>query len=192
MASTTEGLALGGDVEGALANLLVPSYILDTDGVVRWINPAAERLLGNIRGKHFTSVVGPEDRARARELFARKVLGTTAATEASGVFVSTDGSRLALDVSAVPLMGGNQVVGVFGLLTGKPDEDTGTLPAHLTPRQAEVLRLLEQGRSTKQIAQELHLSTETVKNHVRHLLRALGVNTRLEAVAAVRHSRAVR
>ena len=59
-------------------------------------------------------------------------------------------------------------------------------PAHLTPRQAEVLRLLEQGRSTKQIAQELHLSTETVKNHVRHLLRALGVNSRLEAVAAVR------
>jgi DNA-binding NarL/FixJ family response regulator len=53
-----------------------------------------------------------------------------------------------------------------------------------------MLRLLEQGRSTKQIAQELHLSTETVKNHVRHLLRALGVNTRLEAVAAVRQSRA--
>ena len=49
-----------------------------------------------------------------------------------------------------------------------------------------MLHLLEQGRSTKQIAQELHLSTETVKNHVRHLLRALGVNSRLEAVAAVR------
>jgi DNA-binding CsgD family transcriptional regulator len=188
MASTTEGLALGGDVEGALANLLVPSYILDTDGVVRWINPAAERLLGNIRGRHFTSVVGAEDRGRARELFARKVLGTTAATEASGVFVSTDGTRLALDVSAVALLGGEQVVGVFGLLTGEPDEGTSTPPAHLTPRQAEVLRLLEQGRSTKQIAQQLHLSPETVKNHVRHLLRALGVNTRLEAVAAVRHA----
>jgi PAS domain S-box-containing protein len=189
MASTTEGLALGGDVEGALANILVPSYILDTDGVVRWINPAAERLLGNVRGRHFTSVVGPEDRARARELFTRKVLGTTTATEARGVFVSTDGTRLALEVSAVPLMGGKQVIGVFGLLTGESNEDASAPPAHLTPRQAEVLRLLEQGRSTKQIAQELHLSTETVKNHVRHLLRALGVNTRLEAVAAVRQSR---
>jgi PAS domain S-box-containing protein len=189
MASTAGGLALGGDVEQALSGIPVPSYVLDTEGVVRWINPAAERLLGNVRGRHFTSVVGPEDRARARELFARKVLGTTAATEASGVFVSTDGARLALDVSAVPLMGGEQVVGVFGLLTGAADDETSTPPAHLTPRQAEVLRLLEQGRSTKQIAQELHLSTETVKNHVRHLLRALGVNTRLEAVAAVRHSR---
>jgi len=189
MASTAGGLALGGDVEGALANILVPSYVLDTAGVIRWLNPAAERLLGNVRGRHFTSVVGPEDRGRARELFARKVLGTAAATEAGGVFVSADGTRLALEVSAVPLLDGTQVVGVFGLLTGDPDEEAHTPPAHLTPRQAEVLRLLEQGRSTKQIAQELHLSVETVKNHVRHLLRALGVNTRLEAVAAVRQSR---
>jgi DNA-binding NarL/FixJ family response regulator len=114
------------------------------------------------------------------------VLGTTAATEASEVLVSRDGTRLRLEVSAVPLKGGDRVVGVFGLLAGALDEEASTPPAHLTPRQAEVLRLLEQGRSTKQIAQELHLSTETVKNHVRHLLRALGVNSRLEAVAAVR------
>lgn len=189
MAPTAGGLAVGGDAERALAGIPVPSYVLDTAGVVRWINPAAERLLGDVRGRHFTSIVGSEDRARAKELFARKVLGTTAATETSGVFVSTDGTRVALEVSAVPLMGGERVVGVFGLLTG-PLQEASTPPAHLTPRQAEVLRLLEQGRSTKQIAQELHLSTETVKNHVRHLLRALGVNTRLEAVAAARHGRA--
>jgi PAS domain S-box-containing protein len=189
MAPTAGGFAVGGDAERALAGIPVPSYVLDTAGVVRWINPAAERLLGDVRGRHFTSIVGPEDQARARELFARKVLGTTAATETTGVFVSTDGTRVALEVSAVPLMGGERVVGVFGLLSG-PLEEASTPPAHLTPRQAEVLRLLEQGRSTKQIAQELHLSTETVKNHVRLLLRALGVHTRLEAVAAARHGRA--
>jgi PAS domain S-box-containing protein len=187
MAPTAGGFAVGGDAELALAGIPVPSYVLDTEGVVRWINPAAERLLGDVRGRHFTSVVGPEDRARAKELFARKVLGTTAATETSGVFVSTDGTRVALEVSAVPLMGGERVVGVFGLLTG-PLEEASTPPAHLTPRQAEVLRLLEQGRSTKQIAQELHLSRETVKNHVRHLLRALGVHSRLEAVAVARQA----
>ena len=187
MASTAGGLALGGSVEQALTGIPVPSYVLDTDGLVRWLNPAAERLLGDVRGRHFTSVVGAEDQARARELFARKVLGTTTATEATGVLVSSDGTRLTLEVSAVPLVGGERVVGVFGQLTGSSDHrETTSPPAHLTPRQAEVLRLLEQGRSTKQIAQELHLSPETVKNHVRHLLRALGVNTRLEAVAAVR------
>ena len=44
---------------------------------------------------------------RARELFARKVLGTTSATEATGVLVSTGGARLVLDVSAVPLKTAN-------------------------------------------------------------------------------------
>ena len=186
MATPGGSSTIGGDVEQALTGIPVPSYVLDTDGVVRWINPAAERLLGNVRGRHFTSVVGPEDRARARELFARKVLGTTSATDTTGVLVSTDGARLVLEVSAVPLRDGERVVGVFGLLSGHPQNEPGAPPAHLTPRQAEVLRLLEQGRSTKQIAQELHLSTETVKNHVRNLLRALGVHSRLEAVAAVR------
>ena len=61
------GLGVGGDVEQALEGVGVPSYVLDTTGVVRWINPAAERLLGDIRGRHFTSVVAPEDRRRARE-----------------------------------------------------------------------------------------------------------------------------
>jgi PAS domain S-box-containing protein len=186
MAATGGGLTVGGDVEQALTGIPVPSYVLDTEGVVRWVNPAAERLLGNVRGRHFTSIVGSEDRARARELFARKVLGTASATETTGVLVATDGARLVLEVSAVPLTDGERVVGVFGLLSGGTDDEPSAPPAHLTPRQAEVLRLLEQGRSTKQIAQELHLSTETVKNHVRHLLRALGVNSRLEAVATVR------
>jgi PAS domain S-box-containing protein len=187
METTGAGLAVGGDIEQALTGIAVPSYVLDTEGVVRWINPAAERLLGDVRGQHFTSVVAAEDQARARELFARKVLGTSSATETSGVLVATDGARLVLDVSAVPMKNGERVVGVFGLLSAAAGEDeSSTPPPHLTPRQAQTLRLLEQGRSTKQIAQELHLSTETVKNHVRHLLRALGVNSRLEAVAAVR------
>jgi len=137
-------------------------------------------------GRQFTSVVAPEDRPRARELFTRKVLGTAPATDATGVLVSTDGRRLGLEVSAVPLMNGERVVGVFGLLVGSHDDEPTVPHPHLTPRQAEILSLLERGYSTKQIAQELHLSTETVRNHVRNLLRALDVNSRLEAVAVAR------
>ena len=181
--------AAGGDVEQALADVGVPSYVLDKTGVVRWINPAAERLLGDIRGKHYTSVVAVEERLRARELFTRKTLGTSRATEATGVLVSTAGKRVTVELSAVAIMNGEQVVGVFGLVGGAHTEESDAPRPNLTPRQAEVLRLLEQGRSTKQIAQELHLSTETVRNHVRHLFRALGVNSRLEAVAAARQER---
>ena len=182
----TTGLGVGGDVEQALENVGVPSYVLDTTGIVRWINPAAERLLGNVRGRHITSVVAPEDSRRARELFTRKVLGTAAATDAPGVLLSTTGQRVAVEISAVSLKNGEQVVGVFGLLEERPDDTPLAPHPHLTPRQVEVLRLLEQGRSTKQIAAELHLSTETVRNHIRRLFRALGVNSRLEAVAAAR------
>jgi PAS domain S-box-containing protein len=180
-------LAVGGDVERALHSISVPSYVLDASGVVRWINPAAERLLGDVRGRQYTSVVAPEDRPRARELFARKLLGTSSATDATGVLVSRDGARLSLEISAVPLMGGERVVGVFGLLSDPADERPKVQHPDLTPRQADVLHLLEQGLSTKQIAKQLHLSPETVRNHIRHLLRALGVHTRLEAVAIARH-----
>ena len=114
------------------------------------------------------------------------MLGTSPASEATGHLVSTAGTRVPVEVSSVQLKSGERVVGVFGLIEGRPDDTTRTPPPHLTPRQVEVLRLLEQGRSTKQIAAELHLSTETVRNHVRRLFRALGVNSRLEAVAAAR------
>jgi PAS domain S-box-containing protein len=178
-------LTVGGDVEQALHNVGVPSYVLDTTGIIRWINPAAERLLGDIRGRHFTSVVAPEDRSRAQELFSRKVLGTSTATETTGVLVSTEGKRVAVEVSGVRLTNGDHVVGVFGLVGGPRDEEEASA-AHpdLTPRQAEVLRLLEQGRSTKQMAQDLHVTTETVRN----LVRTLGVHSRLEAVAAAHHA----
>ena len=180
------GLKVGGDVEQALEGVGVPSYVLDTTGIVRWINPAAERLLGDVRGRQFTSVVAPEDRPGARERFAQKMLGTSVASEATGHLVSTAGRRVPVEVSAVLLRSGETVVGVFGLIEDRPDDAPGAPPPHLTPRQVEVLRLLEQGRSTKQIAAELHLSTETVRNHIRRLFRALGVNSRLEAVAAAR------
>jgi PAS domain S-box-containing protein len=180
------GLTVGGDVERALAGVGVPSYVLDSTGIVRWINAAAEELLGDIRGRHLTSVVAPEETRRARELFSQKMLGTSPSTETTGFLVSTTGTRVPVELSSVPLMSGERVVGVFGLLEERPDDSLTAPPPHLTPRQVEVLRLLEQGRSTKQIAAELHLSNDTVRNHVRGLFRALGVNSRLEAVAAVR------
>jgi DNA-binding NarL/FixJ family response regulator len=77
-------------------------------------------------------------------------------------------------------------LGVFGLLSGAVEEEPGDRHPELTPRQAQVLHLLGHGRSKKQIARELQLSPETVRNHVRHLLQVLWVNSRLEAVAVAR------
>lgn len=53
----------------------------------------------------------------------------------------------------------------------------------LTPREWEVLDLLCQGRSTQEIAKTLFLSVETVRSHIKNMLRKLGVRSRDEAVA---------
>jgi DNA-binding NarL/FixJ family response regulator len=55
----------------------------------------------------------------------------------------------------------------------------------ITPRQSDVLTLLLQGKSNKDIARRLGLSVETVKDHVQAVLRALGVSSRTQAVLAV-------
>jgi hypothetical protein len=54
---------------------------IDAAGVIRWLNRAAENLVGNVRGRPFTSVVAPEATRRAKELFARKIVGGTEVTK---------------------------------------------------------------------------------------------------------------
>jgi PAS domain S-box-containing protein len=178
--------AMGADVETALEDVNVPSYVIDRVGVVRWMNRAAQGLVGDQVGRQFTSVVAPEDTRRARDLFARKILGNTDVTDAQVLVVDTAGRHLTVEISSVPLRRGEHVVGVFGQVSDVLEEPRPHPELHLTPRQAEVLRLLERGWSTTQIAEELHLSRETVRNHVRHLLHALGASSRLEAVAIAR------
>lgn len=56
----------------------------------------------------------------------------------------------------------------------------------LTPRQREILALLVDGERAKHIAARLTISETTVRNHIRAILRALGVNSQLEAVARAR------
>jgi PAS domain S-box-containing protein len=177
---------MGADVESALDHVNVPSYVIDRAGVVRWMNPAARAMVGDQVGRQFTSVVAPEDTRRARELFVRKILGNTEVTDAPVNVVGAAGGRVAVEISSVPLKQGEHVVGVFGQVSNVLEEPQPHPELHLTPRQAEVLSLLERGRSTAQIAEELHLSRETVRNHVRHLLHALGASSRLEAVALAR------
>jgi DNA-binding NarL/FixJ family response regulator len=59
----------------------------------------------------------------------------------------------------------------------------------LTPRELEVLRLIEDRLSNKQIARRLSLSLYTVKNHVHNIVEKLKVSDRFEAVEYARHCR---
>lgn len=62
------------------------------------------------------------------------------------------------------------------------DQPSG--PVHrLSRREREVLTLLGEGMGTVEIARRLHISPETAKTHIRHLLHKLGVRSRVEAAA---------
>ena len=64
---------------------------------------------------------------------------------------------------------------------------TADVEVPLTQRESEVLRQLAYGLTNKEIAQALHISYETVKEHVQHILRKIGVSDRTQAaVWAVR------
>jgi len=65
---------------------------------------------------------------------------------------------------------------------GLGDAAPKALAAGLTSRELEVLELVAQGRSNKQIASELYLAVQTVKFHLTSLYRKLDARTRTEAV----------
>jgi DNA-binding NarL/FixJ family response regulator len=61
--------------------------------------------------------------------------------------------------------------------------------AKLTSREVEVLNLMAKGHKNEEIAQILVITPSTVKNHVRHIFRKLGVDSRVEAVLyAIEHA----
>lgn len=57
------------------------------------------------------------------------------------------------------------------------------LGSDLTPRELEVLRLMAAGQTNKVLAEQLHLSVNTIRNHVQEVLYKLGAHSKLEAVA---------
>ncbi len=65
----------------------------------------------------------------------------------------------------------------------------GPDPLELTARELEVLRLLVRGRTTREMAETMNISTSTVRKHVQNLLRKIGAGSRLAAVLAALEKR---
>lgn len=172
------------DLPATLAAVPVPVYVISRRGIIRWLNDAALEVFGDRVGEHYSNLVAPEARQLVDEQFARKLLGTARATSYEAVLLGRDGEKLHVDLDSVRVGDDAEAVGVFGLAEPEGPVASAVAPdVHLTPRQREVLSLLARGCSTEQMAGELHLSKDTVRNHVRGLLRGLAVHSRLEAVS---------
>jgi DNA-binding NarL/FixJ family response regulator len=70
----------------------------------------------------------------------------------------------------------------FTNLARKAEERQSVPVPRLTERELEVLKLVAQGLSNREIAGELYISENTVKNHVRNILEKLHLHSRMEAV----------
>jgi PAS domain S-box-containing protein len=170
-----------------LERVAVPSFALDVRGRVSWLNGAAIELVGDIRGRAFTIAVAPHDNSRLRRQFARKIAEGSASTF-EATLITRNGGLASCGLSSTALHRDGLVVGVFGVMTRPPQGERPLPigPERLTPRQYEVLQLVAAGASTDEIAELLRLSRETVRNHVRAVLRRLEAKNRLEAVAIAR------
>jgi DNA-binding CsgD family transcriptional regulator len=167
----------------AFTRLPLPIWIADHKGLVRWMNVEAAALLGARTGSHFARFIA-EDRVNdARELFARKILGSIDTTVQTTAINAVAGTIDAVMVS-VPIREGDRIIGVVALIRSARmrDVDCGRPKPRLTPRQHQVLELLAHGRSTPEIAAALQVAEETARNHIRSLLTQVGAKTRLEAV----------
>jgi len=174
-------------LEAALGALPIPAYANDLRGFVIWQNAAARVVGGDLRGVHYSAAVPPEEIQRSRETFAAVTL-SGATRRRTGQFKTPSGELAQLEVIVAPIRVGGTIIGLFGIAIPSNDEAQSAEAEKLSPRQLDVLRLLVRGKSTSQIADELHLAPETVRNHIRRLLKTLGARSRLEAaLIALRH-----
>lgn len=170
----------------------VPASLHNREGSFVYLNSAAERAAGMTRfeliGRSYTYLLPPAARAQVEAHFRRAVdEGEPAAFDT--VFEDWTGRRRGARALHLPVRDNDMTIGVLILafeVEGAPRDPDVFVPPHLTARQREVLGLIDYGLNTDEIASELSLSRETVRNHIRSALRELRAHTRPEAVAASR------
>ena len=173
----------------ALELVDMPAYIVDNDLRIRWQNAASRALVGDLRGRlDASSQVVPEDLSSAREAYTQKQNGASH-TQVELSVQRHDGTLVRVAVSSVPLKNpAGAMIGSFGLVQVLRELEPSESQPRLSPRERETLALLADGYSTNEIAERMAISKETVRNHVKRVLRSLDASSRVEAVAKARRS----
>jgi PAS domain S-box-containing protein len=165
-----------------------PVILLDDKRQIVEANDSALSLFGADRqdlvGTSMADRVRPEERsvsASEWEVF----LGSG---EYSGTrtLVRLDGADVRIDFAARTAVIDGRQLAIYVVARDDPSclpsqALAGDLP--LTSREREVVTLIALGRETAEIAEELHISPETVRTHVRNAMSRLGAHTRAQLVA---------
>ena len=144
---------------------------------------ALAQLQSRHRGVPVVVVSGEDDPALVRGLIEQGALGFIPKSSSPQVILNalrlvlSGGTYLPLEVMAAASAPARVTYG------GPPSANIASR-LNITPRQADVLQLLIEGKSNKQICRELDLAEGTVKNHIAAVFKALNVTTRVQAVIA--------
>lgn len=177
------------ELRSTLQKVRVPSVIVDREGVITWLNESATKEFGDLTGSAFSRIIPREHVEFVNRQLAMKLDGVASVTDYDTEVLTQDGCRRAAEISSVAIDGGDRCHAVFGVVLVRGLRTSTAGSPVLTSRQTEILALISNGASTVQIAESLHLSRETVRNHVRNILRQLGVHSRVEAVAVAYRDR---
>jgi DNA-binding CsgD family transcriptional regulator/tetratricopeptide (TPR) repeat protein len=116
--------------------------------------------------------------AAVTDLATRARLALPEVGEAAERALVAMGPGLASDAGAGPDGGRGLAAQLVGIEVGSPAETYG-----LSPREQEVLRIVAEGRTDREIAERLFISERTVHVHVRNVLAKLGVTSRTQAAS---------
>jgi PAS domain S-box-containing protein len=199
------------DLDALLTNTADGVCAIGVDGRIVFWNRSAERLLGytarEVVGRPCCDVFVGRDPAGNRLCYqgchVQTLVKRGEAVEHFEMATRTKAGRpVWLDISILAVPGARRdattTVHLFRDVTtahevevlvrerlaqSQPLPDDGQPPSDLTRRELDILRLIAAGASTQAMAEKLHVSPATVRNHVQHILGKLGLHSRLEAAA---------
>ncbi len=167
-----------------------PIVLLDDRRRVLRANDSAMALFGRSReeviGRSIEDSIRPSERAAARSDWARFL--TSGQYSGSRHLVRPDGSEVEVDFAAQLATVGGRRVAIYVAMAGAGPARPGarrrpSADVPLSGREREVVTLISLGLETAQIAEQLHISPETVRTHVRNAMAKLGARTRAQLVA---------
>jgi DNA-binding NarL/FixJ family response regulator len=147
-------------------------------------------VIGELRAANPQGMVLVLTASAEREAYARAVEAGAAGVlnKSASIYEVIDAARRL--AAGETVLSADEIAELLRLAGRRREQDREAQRAieRLTPREHEVLRLLAQGMSDKEIAERLYVGSGTVRTHVVRIFGKLGVHSRLQAlVFAARH-----